>query len=158
MAAAAAERQRLREYREAFDYYDRNRDGLVDYTDFGLLLRSVGILISESEILSAKEEFAFPMTWEDFRALTASSRFSASSRSVSSAHLDAEAVRAFQTFDVRGRGKVAIKELRHFLTTLGERITHDEFDLALKYAKIPVDQAEINYTEFLRILHASSNS
>ena len=152
---SAAERQRIREIREAFDYHDRNHDGRLDYPDYGQVLRALGVFVSESEIEAAKTEFSFPMTWDEFLPLV--NRKLQQGNRVSS-HLEAETVRAFQTFDVRSKGKVSLRDLRHFLTSLGERISADEFDLALKYAKIPADQAEVNYTEFLRILHASSSS
>ena len=151
----AAERARLREIREVFDYYDRNHDGRLDYTDYGTTLRALGVLISELEITAAKDEYQFPLTWDDF--LPIALRRLASRHGASSA-LDAEALRAFQTFDVRGRGRVALRDLRHFLTTLGERISSDDFDLALKYGGIPLDQADLDYAEFLRVLHASQST
>jgi centrin-3 len=146
--ATAPDRVRLREIREAFDYFDRNRDGRIDYPDFAVTLRSLGVLISETEVAAAKEQHQFPMTWEDFMTI-AQQRLSAKAGTSGALH-------AFQAFDVRGRGKVAIRDLRHFMTTLGERITNEDLDAALQYGGIRADQAELDYGEFLKVLHASA--
>lgn len=42
--------QTMAEYQEAFKFFDRDNDGLVELTEIGRLMRSVGLFPSESEI------------------------------------------------------------------------------------------------------------
>ncbi len=130
---------------EVFGYFDRNGDGLLDYPDLGRALRSLGCFVKESELDNLRQTQVFPMSLEVFSSLVVKL----------SKHGDdsgAEILKAFQTFDVKNRGKISIKDLRHYLVSLGESLNDEELDSALRYAGIGLDQQELNYNEFCKLI------
>ena len=60
-------------------------------------------------------------------------------------------IEAFKIFDKDGNGVISAQELRHVMTTLGERLTEDEADEMIREADIDGD-GYINYHEFVRIM------
>jgi len=58
---------------------------------------------------------------------------------------------AFKVFDKNGTGFIEIAELRHVLTTLGEKLTTQEVDGVMKEADADAD-GKINLQDFLRVM------
>ena len=50
----------------------------------------------------------------------------------------------FQVFDKNGDGYISASELRHVMTTLGEKLTDDEVDEMIREADIDGD-GKVNY-------------
>ena len=140
----------LSDVRECFDYFDRNRDGKLEATELGVVLRSLGALVSEQEIKELSNGLKFPLDWESFLPLAVKKMRQGSDA------LDSEILKAFQVFDVRGRGKVAVNDLRRFLTTLGEALSDEDLNEALKFSGIPHDQPELSYADFLRTVKGAT--
>ena len=97
-----------------------------------------------------RKTLPFPIDWDSFLPVVQKKLRQSTDA------IDNELYRAFQVFDVRGRGKVAVKDLKHFLSTLGEALTEDDLQIALKFAGIPADQPELSYAEFLLTVKGSS--
>ena len=57
---------------------------------------------------------------------------------------------AFKNFDKDGSGMINSAELRHLLTTLGERLTDDEVEQLLN--GLEDKHGNVNYEEFVRML------
>ena len=55
---------------------------------------------------------------------------------------------AFKIFDKTGTGIISASELRHVMTSLGEKLTEEEADKMIKEAD-PDDDGKINYHEFV---------
>ena len=143
-------KEEQKEVRECFNYFDRDRDGRIALCDFGVCLRSLGALISESEIASISQSVTFPLSWEGFLPIA--------TRKIRQGGdaLDGEVLKAFQVFDVRGRGKVALSDLRRFLSSLGEPLSEEDLNDALRFAGIPHDQPELSYVDFLRTVKGNA--
>jgi len=60
-------------------------------------------------------------------------------------------IEAFKIFDKDGNGVISAQELRHVMTTLGERLTEEEADEMIREADIDGD-GYINYHEFVKIM------
>ena len=60
-------------------------------------------------------------------------------------------IEAFKIFDKDGNGVISANELRHVMTTLGEKLSQEEADEMIKEADIDGD-GHINYQEFVKIL------
>ena len=58
---------------------------------------------------------------------------------------------AFKIFDKDGTGVISSHELRHVITTLGEKLTEEEADELIREADIDGD-GTINYHEFVKIM------
>ena len=62
-----------------------------------------------------------------------------------------EILEAFRIFDGDGSGSISAEELKHIMTTLGERMTEDEINELLKEADTNGDGV-IDYKEFTNVL------
>lgn len=63
----------------------------------------------------------------------------------------ADFMEAFKTFDREGQGFVAAAELRHVLTSLGERLSDADVDSILKFTGTEEDlDGNIKYEEFIK--------
>ena len=60
-------------------------------------------------------------------------------------------IEAFKIFDKDGNGVISAAELRHVMTTLGERLTEEEADEMIREADTDGD-GFINYHEFVKIM------
>ena len=58
---------------------------------------------------------------------------------------------AFRVFDRDGNGYIEAEELRHVLTSLGERLTDEEVDHMMQEADVDGD-GMVSYEEFVRLM------
>jgi Ca2+-binding protein (EF-Hand superfamily) len=62
-----------------------------------------------------------------------------------------EIKQAFQVFDKHKQGYICADELRHVMTTLGERLSEDEVNEMIQEADINGD-GRINYEDFVTLM------
>eukprot|EP00397_Hematodinium_sp_SG-2012_P063030 GEMP01086199.1.p1 GENE.GEMP01086199.1~~GEMP01086199.1.p1 ORF type:complete len:106 (+),score=26.24 GEMP01086199.1:192-509(+) len=62
-------------------------------------------------------------------------------------------IAAFRVFDKENTGSVSIKNLRHVITTVGDKMSGPEFDEILRAALLD-SQSEIHYESFVRMMVA----
>merc|ERR1719150_2440257 len=62
-----------------------------------------------------------------------------------------ELIEAFKVFDRDGNGFISAAELRHVMTTLGEKLTDEEVDEMIREADVDGD-GQINYEEFVTMM------
>ena len=58
---------------------------------------------------------------------------------------------AFKVFDKNGDNLISAAELRHVMTTLGEKLTDQEVDEMIREADVDGD-GQINYEEFVKMM------
>lgn len=58
---------------------------------------------------------------------------------------------AFKVFDKDGNGYISAAELRHVMTSLGEKLTEEEVDEMIREADVDGD-GQINYEEFVKMM------
>ena len=121
--------EQLAESRDVFNYFDAKGDGRIGVGQVGDVLRALGQNPTEAEIAKctggwAKEADA-RLSFEDFLPIyqtVAKERHS---------HSSDDFIEGLSHFDKEGSGLINVAELRHLLTTLGERLSDDEVDQLL---------------------------
>lgn len=58
---------------------------------------------------------------------------------------------AFKVFDKDGNGYISAAELRHVMTSLGEKMSEEEVDEMIREADVDGD-GQINYQEFVKMM------
>ena len=62
-----------------------------------------------------------------------------------------EIIAAFRVFDKDGNGFISAQELRHVMTSLGEKLSDDEADEMIREADLNND-GQIDYQEFVKMM------
>lgn len=63
----------------------------------------------------------------------------------------ADYMEAFKTFDREGQGYISGAELRHLLSSLGERLTDDQVDEIIRNTDLQEDlEGNVKYEEFIK--------
>ncbi|KAL9646463.1 hypothetical protein ABK040_006460 [Willaertia magna] len=142
----------LQDAQDAFNLYDRDGDGKISINDLGTLLRCCGKNPTNAEVENVKAE-ADPnesgyFTFETLKTLIEKHTFKADN--------EQDVKDCFRIFDKEGTGFVPVSELRHVLTTLGEKLTQSEVDDLLKDAEVD-EQGNLNYATFVHMLMPSKN-
>ncbi|XP_071164327.1 uncharacterized protein [Mytilus edulis] len=139
---------KVREYREAFNLYDKDHDGVISTHKLGVILRSLGHNPTELEIQEMIDEVDHDRTgsveFEDFLEV------------VMSKDLDEEdhelaLKEAFKMFDRDGNGYIDADELRLCMMNLGEKLTLDEVEEMIKEVDVDYD-GRMNYEEFVKLM------
>ncbi|CAI4226620.1 unnamed protein product [Auanema sp. JU1783] len=136
--------EQLAECREVFAYFDGKGDERISVQQVGDVLRALGQNPTEAEISRCCANFdkEARLTFEDFVPI-----FQTVSK-VRGKHTPEEFVEGLAHFDKEGNGLINVAELRHLLTTLGERLTDEEVDQLL--AGHNDSRGNINISDFIR--------
>ena len=134
------------EFQEAFNLFDSRGDGKIQLNQVGECLRALGQNPTESDVLKcthqlkADERISFEVFLPIYQAIS-------KSRSVDTAD---DFIEGLRHFDQDASGFISTAELRHLLTTLGEKLTDDEEEQLLQNQED--SQGNVNYEEFVRMV------
>ncbi|CAJ0961523.1 unnamed protein product, partial [Mesorhabditis belari] len=145
MVIAELDEAQYAECREVFCYFDAKGDEKITIAQVGDVLRALGQNPSESEIASCCH------TWSDPNARISFEEFIPMYQTVykkRQKHNVEEFVEGLSHFDKEGNGMINVAELRHLLTTLGERLSDEEVDQLL--AGRSDTSGNINISDFVR--------
>uniref|UniRef100_A0A2I3SBF1 Myosin light chain 6B n=3 Tax=Homininae TaxID=207598 RepID=A0A2I3SBF1_PANTR len=138
----------LEGFKEAFELFDRVGDGKILYSQCGDVMRALGQNPTNAEVLKV---LGNPKSDElksrrvDFETFLPMLQAVAKNRGQGTYEDYLEGLRVF---DKEGNGKVMGAELRHVLTTLGEKMTEEEVETVL--AGHEDSNGCINYEAFLK--------
>lgn len=136
----------LPEFQEAFNLFDNKGDGKIQLNQVGECLRALGQNPTESDVkkcthqLKADERISFEVFLPIYQAIS-------KARSADSAD---DFVEGLRHFDKDASGFISSAELRHLLTTLGEKLSDDEVEQLLVNQED--SQGNVNYEEFVRMI------
>uniref|UniRef100_A0A914I9N7 EF-hand domain-containing protein n=1 Tax=Globodera rostochiensis TaxID=31243 RepID=A0A914I9N7_GLORO len=114
--------------REIFCYFDSKGDEKINVKQVGDVLRALGQSPTESEIRKCCEH------WTDSDARISFEEFVPIFQTVSKTraqYTKDQFVEGLSHFDREGNGTIAVAELKHLLTNLGERLTEEEVEQLL---------------------------
>ncbi|XP_059611286.1 myosin-2 essential light chain [Phlebotomus argentipes] len=136
----------LAEFLEAFNLFDNRGDGKIQLNQVGECLRALGQNPTESDVkkcthqLKPDERISFEVFLPIYQAIS-------KARSADTAD---DFIEGLRHFDKDASGLISTAELRHLLTTLGEKLTDDEVEQLLSNQED--SQGNVNYEEFVRMV------
>ncbi|KAK5746682.1 Calmodulin [Elasticomyces elasticus] len=146
MADSLTEEQ-VSEFKEAFSLFDKDGDGQITTKELGTVMRSLGQNPSESELQDMINEVDADnngtIDFPEFLTMMA--------RKMKDTDSEEEIREAFKVFDRDNNGFISAAELRHVMTSIGEKLTDDEVDEMIREADQDGD-GRIDYNEFVQLM------
>ena len=135
------------ELKEAFNMFDRDKDGLVNYIDLGNVLKSQGFNPTNQElqdmILEVDDNEDNKINFDEFLILMHSR--------LKKADIENELNEAFSVYDKNGTNLISVREFRKIMSSLGEKVCQEEIDELIKKVD-PKNRGYINYRELTKII------
>lgn len=142
--------EQIGEFREAFSLFDKNGDGYISSKELGVVMRSLGQNPTEAELLDMINEVDFDgngrIDFQEFISMMARQMKNPMDEEL-------ELRESFKVFDKNGDGYISASELRHVMTTLGEKLSDEEVEEMIREADIDGD-GKVNYQEFVKMMLA----
>jgi myosin light chain 6 len=132
------------EFLETFQLFDNRGDGKIQVNQVGDVLRALGQNPTEGDVkkLTHQHKPDERISFETFLPIY-------STISKNRSHDTAEDfIEGLRHFDKDGNGYISSAELRHLLTTLGEKLTDEEVEQLLSGHED--SQGNVHYEEFVR--------
>lgn len=138
----------IEDFREVFQLFDRNGDGTIDVKELSVVMKSLGQSPTDQELKdmvnSVDVDASASVDFEEFLQMI--------SKKLASVDVQEEIKDAFREFDRDGNGVISRDELRIAITTMGEKVDEREINALIQAADVNGD-GNINYTEFVRVIH-----
>jgi len=119
----------VRDLRECFSLYDKVGDDKIDSSQLGEVLRGLGQNPTNAEVKKNIAEIdpdgCKRISFEEFLPIYQSFRGKKSKFTTD------DFVDSLKVFDIDGSGMINEGELRHLLTSLGEKLTDEEVDILI---------------------------
>ena len=136
----------IQEYKEAFDLFDLDKNGLISAYEIRKIMKDLGNKLSESEANEIITKFDRNgdglISFEEFVTMIHTHNFS-----VEESNEDA-VLKAFKLFDPKNTGKISDETFRIILTKLGKMFTNSEVDKFFKISRIE-NEDFIDYRKFI---------
>jgi len=136
----------MEEYRDTFSLFDKQGDGKVECSEIGEMLRALSLNPTEAEIKKIIAEIdptgQKRVTFEEFIPL-----YHTQSKKKVTGNFESFA-EGFRIFDRESNGMVNVGEVRHLLTSLGEKLSADDVNMLVQ--GMEDSNGMVNYEEFVR--------
>ncbi|EEY60338.1 caltractin-like protein [Phytophthora infestans T30-4] len=143
--------EQKKELREAFELFDTDKVGSIDYHELKVLMRALGFQVSKREVLDLVEDVDVQRSGRvDFNDYMEIMR-----RKVLARDPDEEIARAFELFDEDGTGTITLRKMRRVAKELGENLGDDELQAMIDEFDQNQD-GEIDMDEFFMIMKQST--
>ena len=138
--------EQIAEFKEAFALFDKDNTGSILSSELATVMRSLGLSPSEAEVADLLNEIDVNgnhrIEFSEFLALM--------SRQLKATDSQQELLEAFKVFDKNGDGFISAAELKHVLTSIGEKLTDAEVDDMLR--EVSDNTGEIDIEQFSALL------
>jgi len=133
---AMFDQKQIAEFKEAFSMIDHDNDGFIDKEDLKDMLSSLG--------QNPTDEYIDEMLAEAPGAINFTMFLTLMGEKLSGTDPENEIIQAFECFDENGTGFINARDLREFMTTMGNRFTQEQVDVMFKGAP-PDKDGNFNY-------------
>lgn len=122
-----AQRQELseeqrQEIKEAFDLFDTDKTGTIDYHELKVAMRALGFDVRKQEVLDLMRDYdrdgSGQIEFPDFLDIM--------TIKINNRDPTEEILKAFRLFDEDGTGRISLKNLRRIARELGENLSDEE--------------------------------
>ncbi|XP_030649649.1 calcium-binding protein 5b [Chanos chanos] len=142
----------IEELREAFEEFDKDKDGLISCKDLGNLMRTMGYMPTEMELIELSQNINMNLggrvDFEDFVELMAPKLLEETAGMIGLKELKD----AFREFDMDGDGCITIEELKHAMgKLLGEQTNRKEIEAVVREADNNGD-GTVDFEEFVKMM------
>lgn len=138
--------EQKQEIYEAFNLFDMNNDGFLDYHELKVALRALGFTLDNKTVINIIDKNDLNgnrlISYDDF--------FTVAGEMIINRDPMDEIKRAFKLFDDDQTGKISIKNLKKVAQELGENLTDQELRAMIDEFDLDGD-GEINESEFIAI-------
>eukprot|EP00702_Spironucleus_salmonicida_P005557 EST46848.1 Caltractin [Spironucleus salmonicida] len=139
------------EIREAFELFDSDRSGRIDFHELKVAMRALGFDVKKEEVQKIMQEYDKDNTGEiSFEAFE-----EVMVEKISNRDPTEEILKAFRLFDDDNTGKISLKNLRRVAKDLGENISDEELMSMIQEFDRDGD-GEIDEEDFIAILRSTS--
>lgn len=128
--------------------FDYSKSGKISTRDIGPVVRSIGLKPSEAEvqdIMADVQQMGGEVDLSTLVQLIGQKVTNPPSESPESLR------EMFRMYDKDGRGVITVKEMRHLLTSVGEKLSDEEADELLKMTGC-VKGDNVEYDKFIQIV------
>uniref|UniRef100_A0A3Q2VZW4 Calcium binding protein 5b n=2 Tax=Haplochromini TaxID=319058 RepID=A0A3Q2VZW4_HAPBU len=141
-----------RHLREAFVEFDKDKDGLISCKDLGNLMRTMGYMPTEMELIELSQNINMNLggrvDFEDFVDLMTPKLLDETAGMIGLKELKD----AFKEFDLDGDGAITSDEMKHaMLKLLGKQTSKNEIDAVVKEADDNGD-GTVDFEEFVKMM------
>jgi centrin-3 len=138
------------EIKEAFDLFDHEKTGQVDYHELKVAMRALGFDVKKQEVIKLMRDYD--------REETGSVNYNGFYEILAEKYLardpEEEILRGFELFDDEATGKIGLRNLRRVARELGEKLADDELQAMID--EFDTDQdGMISKEEFVSIMKNS---
>jgi len=128
--------------REAFSLFDTDGDGRIAPSELGILMRSLGGNPTQAQLkeIVTAESLNAPFDFPRFLDLM--------KKHMKPEPFDRQLRDAFKVLDKDSTGVVSVSDLRHVLTSIGEKLDPAEFDEWIREVDVSAD-GTIKYEDFI---------
>eukprot|EP00474_Spongospora_subterranea_P008880 CRZ09338.1 hypothetical protein [Spongospora subterranea] len=143
--------EQKQEIKEAFDLFDTDKSGTIDYHELKVAMRALGFDVNKQEVTKLMQEYdrneSGHVEYADFVEIM--------TQKIAERDPDEEIMKAFALFDEDNTGKISLKNLRKVARELGENLADDELQAMIDEFDKNQD-GEIDAEEFMAIMKQTS--
>ncbi|XP_071833354.1 uncharacterized protein [Apostichopus japonicus] len=140
--------EQISEFREAFETFDRDKDGVISVDELRRIFKMIGLDLPEKDIQEmfndADEDGNGTLDFQEFMAMV--------TKKMTNTDVREDIKEAFKVFDTKGVGSLTTIELREIMLSHGDyTMSPGEINEMLSHADIDGD-GSIKYEEFVETL------
>jgi len=140
-------RQQVKDFKDAFAIFDKDGGGSITTEELGDVMKSLGQKPSQHELVAMVQEIDADGNGEiDFPEF-----LTMMLRKMNEGNPEKELMDVFTVFDQDGSGTISAEELRAAMKVIGEKLTEEEIEQAIKLADASGD-GEVDYDEFIQFV------